>query len=116
MAQATDSDTGVIWPADHFVDPAQRLAMPGRATAVRQVMLGVRPEDIHLPGPTSDFTSEVSIDYAEMTGFFSRSGGAAILASLPPHSHVSLDAVTSFSFSRRDMHIFDKESGQRIEI
>jgi ABC-type sugar transport system ATPase subunit len=120
MAQAAYSEADVIWPADHFADSAQRLAMPGRATATRRVILGVRPEDIHLPNPTDDFTIEVSVDFAELTGpnmiVFSRLGGASILASLPPHSHVSVDAVTSFSFSRRDIHIFDQESGQRIEI
>ncbi len=101
----------------------QRLALPGVKTGAgagpRQVILGLRPEDIHLADPADGHAIAATVDFAELTGpdviVFARHGGNPLVASLPPHSHVPPDAKVEFSFARRNMHLFDRETGRRIE-
>ena len=98
----------------------QRLQLPGEGQTGRKVTLGVRPEDIHLGDPDDDLMIETVIDFAEPTGpnviVLSRLNGFPILASLPPHSHVTADEIARFTFSRRNLHVFDRESGKRIDL
>jgi multiple sugar transport system ATP-binding protein len=115
MIEATMDKDGL-----HLDGSMQHLALAGGKTEARKVILGVRPEDIHLADPSDDFVIEAAVDFAELTGpniiVFARLNGTPIIASLPPHSHVAADTLAKFSFSRRDMHLFDKETGKRIEI
>src|SRR5690606_18052183 len=97
----------------------QRLALPGAGAGPRQVVLGLRPEDLHLADPADEHAIAATVDFAELTGpdviVFARHGGNPLVASLPPHSHVPPDAKVEFSFARRNMHIFDRETGRRID-
>ena len=98
--------------------PPQPLA--GITGPPRKVILGLRPEDIRIADPADDMAIEVTIDFAELTGpnvlVFARMNGNPIIASLPPHSDIRPDTVVRFTFSRRDIHLFDKGSGKRIDI
>ena len=115
MIEATMDGQGLLIDGS-----TQRLSLPGTWNPGRKVVLGVRPEDIHLADPHDDVAIETTVDFAELTGpnviVFSRLNGIPILASLPPHSHVTADERARFTFSRRDMHLFDRESGKRINI
>jgi multiple sugar transport system ATP-binding protein len=97
----------------------QRLALPGSGGAPRRVVLGLRPEDVHLATPADDHVIEATVDFAELTGpdiiVFARHGGNPLVASVPPHSRIEPDSSAQFSFSQRSMHIFDRETGRRIE-
>ena len=97
----------------------QRLALAARADAPREVILGLRPEDLHLADAQEELAIEATVDFAEPTGpaliVFARDGGNPLVASLPPHLHIAPDSRVRFSFSRKNMHLFDKASGRRIE-
>ena len=115
MIEATMDGQGLL-----FDGTTQRLPLAGAGDPGRKFILGLRPEAIHLGDPDDDFVIETTVDFAELTGpnviIFSRLNGLPILASLPPHSHVPADEGARLSFSRRDMHLFDRESGKRIDI
>ena len=115
MIEATLDEQGLLLDGT-----TQHLPLSGVSALGRKVFLGVRPEDIHLADPHHDFAIETTVDFAELTGpnviVFSRLNGVPILASLPPHSHVAADKGAKFTFSRRDMHLFDRESGKRIDF
>ena len=97
----------------------KRLALPGSGAAPRRVILGLRPEDVRLATPADDHVIEATVDFAELTGpdiiVFARHGGNPLVASLPPHSRIAPDSSAQFSFSQRNMHVFDRETGRRIE-
>ena len=100
-------------------ESGQRLALTAPADAPREVILGLRPEDLHLADAQEERAIEATVDFAEPTGpaliVFARHGGNPLVASLPPHLHVAPDSRIRLSFSRKNMHIFDKASGKRIE-
>ncbi|HNL10393.1 MAG TPA: TOBE domain-containing protein [Turneriella sp.] len=96
----------------------ERLALSGSTGAPRRVILGLRPEDVHLANPSDDHVIEATVDFAELTGpdiiVFARHGGNPLVASLAPHSRIEPDTRVRFSFAQRNMHIFDRETGRRI--
>ncbi len=104
----------------HLDGSGQTLALPAPDAAPRPVTLGVRPEDLRLADPADELAIAATVDFAELTGpdriVFSRLAGVPILASLPPHSHVTADEQVRLTFSKRDMHLFDRGSGKRIDI
>ena len=94
----------------------QRVAVPGSRDGPREVILGLRPEDLHLG--EGEHPIEAVVDFADLTGpdviVFARHGGNPLVASLPPHTHVAPDSKVRFTFSSRNMHLFDRASGRRI--
>ncbi|MCV2872287.1 sn-glycerol-3-phosphate ABC transporter ATP-binding protein UgpC [Defluviimonas sp. WL0050] len=97
----------------------QRIALPGKRSRSRQVILGLRPEDLHIADASDELVIDATVDFAEPTGpdiiVFARHGGNPLVASLPSHLQIDPESQTRFSFSIENMHIFDRETGQRIE-
>ncbi|MDI3337200.1 sn-glycerol-3-phosphate ABC transporter ATP-binding protein UgpC [Defluviimonas aestuarii] len=97
----------------------QRIGLPGKRGRSRQVILGLRPEDLHIADASDELVIGATVDFAEPTGpdiiVFARHGGNPLVASLPSHLQIDPESQTRFSFSIENMHIFDRATGQRIE-
>ncbi|MBE0412774.1 ABC transporter ATP-binding protein [Yoonia sp.] len=100
-------------------ESGQRVALTIGADAPREVILGLRPEDLHLADASEEHAIAATVDFAEPTGptliVFARHGGNPLVASLPPHLQIAPDSQIRLTFSRKNMHIFDRASGNRIQ-
>ncbi len=97
----------------------ERLALPIRGEEARAVLLGLRPEDLHLADGGEGNAIDVTVDFADLTGpdviVFARHSGNPLVASLSPHSQVAPESRIRLAFSIDNMHLFDRTTGQRIE-
>jgi multiple sugar transport system ATP-binding protein len=95
------------------------LAARLRSAAARPVVLGLRPEDLRPAAETDRMVIEAEVDFAELTGpdmmVFATRAGQQLVASLPPRARLDRDGPSRFAFSEAAMHLFDRETGHRIE-
>jgi len=114
MLEATLNEEGLRLDAS-----GQRLALPIRSVGPRPVLLGLRPEDLHLADAGEANAIDVTVDFADLTGpdviVFARHSGNPLVASLSPHSQVAAESRIRLAFSHDNMHLFDRSSGRRIE-
>jgi multiple sugar transport system ATP-binding protein len=89
----------------------------------RAVILGARPEDVHVAGngapPDERAAARVRIDLVEPLGgetllHASAAGHTRLAARVPPHVRPTLGTELTLVFDRRKLHFFDPESGARV--
>ncbi len=109
-----------------FEGAGLRLPLPGIAGATGEVLLGVRPEDVHLAGTLepgragTPFAARVEV--IELLGARAivtfALGDSEIKAVLEERQLETLgeDAEASLVFDRHRLHLFDAESGERVEV
>jgi multiple sugar transport system ATP-binding protein len=90
------------------------------ATGVKEVTLGLRPEDIHLATGAEDLTIDATADIVDLTGpelvVSAIAGEHRLIASLSPHSKIAPDDALRFGFAAGAMHLFDRATGRRIDL
>ena len=84
----------------------------------KEVVLGIRPENIHLAKDTKKKSFEMYIDIAEMTGsdyyLYGKLGGKNIIANVPSNMQIKSDTTCSMFIDTNRLHIFDKVSENLI--
>lgn len=97
-----------------------RIALPNLPTAPSQVVLGIRPEDVHFAQPEEQQTIQGRIFLVENLGmqnlisvWVKGSDSLKIRALLPTHQTWSGEEVT-LSISPQALHWFDVKNGDRI--
>lgn len=84
----------------------------------KEVVLGIRPENIHLATGTQKTSFEMYIDIAEMTGsdyyLYGKLGGKNIIANVPSNTQIKSDTTCSMFIDTDRLHIFDKVSENLI--
>ncbi|MDE5566772.1 MAG: sn-glycerol-3-phosphate ABC transporter ATP-binding protein UgpC [Anaeroplasmataceae bacterium] len=88
----------------------------------KEVILGIRPEDIY-DNPVvlqtySNAVIEVTVDVAELLGaetnIYANVDGDAIIASVPARDDLSKDSVIKLAFDMNHCHIFDVDTEETI--
>lgn len=88
----------------------------------KEVILGIRPEDIY-DNPVvlktySNSVIEVTVDVAELLGaetnIYASVDGDAIIASVPARDDLSKDSVIKLAFDMNHCHIFDAETEEAV--
>jgi len=96
-----------------------RMAIPPRAglAAGRPVVLGIRPEDVHL-GTDSPAHAALRLDSAETMGNETivtlAAGAHEIVARIPPRPLPEPGATVEAAFDVGRLHFFDPESGEAV--
>ncbi|MDZ4093674.1 MAG: sn-glycerol-3-phosphate ABC transporter ATP-binding protein UgpC [Paracoccaceae bacterium] len=107
------------------LDGAQTpLSLPGKALPLtdrpRKLVLGLRPEDIHLATDADALVIEATADILDLTGpelvVSAFAGEQRVIASLPPHTRIAPDDRLRFGFSADNLHLFDRETRRRIMV
>ena len=84
----------------------------------KEVVLGIRPEDIYLADKKEGNSFEIYVDIAEMTGsdyyLYSKLGSERIIANVPSNAEIKNDMNCCVSFNTERLHIFDKVSEKLI--
>lgn len=82
--------------------------------ANKDVVLGIRPENINLVENNTDDSLDLYIDIAEMTGadylLYGKIGNNRIIANVPSNTNVKSDTLCKVFFDSDRLHIFDKVS------
>jgi ABC-type sugar transport system ATPase subunit len=99
--------------------PAAPLSQPARASGTT---LGVRPHDLAVTSPGSGDVDAL-VDVVEPRGsellLYLRLGasgdGPELRVITPPDLEVAPDQVVGLRFDRARLHVFDRESGRRVE-
>ena len=100
-----------------------RIAIPSREglAAGRPVILGIRPEDVHLDGagPASASRATLRLEMAETMGnetIVTLSAGAhEIVARIPPRPLPAPGTAVEAGFDVARLHFFDPDSGEAVE-
>ena len=98
------------------------LAAPGEVGRVggraRKVIVGLRPEDLHLAPAAGDLTLNAKVDMVDLTGpdlvVSAFTAGQKLIASVAAHTKISPEAQLTFAFSAASLHLFDEKTGLRI--
>jgi multiple sugar transport system ATP-binding protein len=88
----------------------------------RQVIFGIRPEDIHIPqfAPPEIVAQpvEAKVEVTELMGneifLYANSGGDNFVARVDPRTRVHMDDEIQVVFNMDNMHVFDRETEQAI--
>ena len=84
----------------------------------KDVVLGIRPENIRLAKDTQQNTFEIYIDIAEMTGsdyyLYGKLNNEKIIANIPSNSQVKSDMICNMVIDTERLHVFDKVSENLI--
>lgn len=84
----------------------------------KEVVLGIRPENISLANNNQKSSLEMYIDIAEMTGsdyyLYGKLGSERIIANVPSNVEIKSDTVCSIVVDTERLHIFDKVSENLI--
>lgn len=84
----------------------------------KEVVLGIRPENIHLAKCMQKNTFEMYIDIAEMTGsdyyLYGKLGGKKIIANVPSNTQIKSDTICNMIIDTDRLHIFDNVSENLI--
>ena len=102
--------------------PADR-AEPYRSHVDKEVIFGIRPEDIHNPQFTPPEITpqhvECTVDVTELMGneifAYLKSGDNVFVARVDPRSKYNVGDQIEVVFNMDNMHIFDKETEERIK-
>ncbi|MGB8813046.1 MAG: sn-glycerol-3-phosphate ABC transporter ATP-binding protein UgpC [Paracoccaceae bacterium] len=96
---------GIAWPA---------IGGP------QAVILGLRPEDIHLATDADLSVIEATADIMDLTGpelvVSAFAGKQRLIASLPPHTKIAPNERLRFGFLAQNLHLFDAATGRRIAL
>lgn len=112
----------------HFEGEGMSLKVPPEYSSKlgsyldKEVILGIRPEDIHdwkfARDPVEDFSATASVEVTEPMGseIFAhmKTGGQTIVARLHPHSSACVGGELKVYFDMKKMHLFDKETEKSI--
>ena len=86
--------------------------------AEKEVVLGIRPENISIDNHSQNNSFEMYIDIAEMTGadyyLYGRLGGKKIIANIPSNMQVKSDIICKMFINSDHLHFFDKVSEKLI--
>ncbi len=89
-----------------------------RADLPAEIIIGIRPEALHLAAPDELLRFEATVDLVELTGpekiVFALIGTQHFTVGLPPLSAVSAGTSVAFGFSEDGLHLFDGKSGKRL--
>ncbi|HET6905811.1 MAG TPA: ATP-binding cassette domain-containing protein, partial [Rhodanobacteraceae bacterium] len=95
-------------------------AHPGlKARADREIVLGLRPEQLQLASPDERAPLRAHLEVTEPVGnevfLYLRYGATELVARVPPQSLPPAGSEVALTFAPRHLHAFDPESGRRIE-
>ncbi len=84
-------------------------------------MLGIRPEDVFLSSRGAAHAIPVVVDVIETLGaeqyvFLKLQDGAQLVARVAADFHVRAGQTLSASFAPERIHLFERESGKRLDI
>jgi multiple sugar transport system ATP-binding protein len=106
-------------PFFHSTPDALTLPLPGSYNAIagRNVVLGIRPEDVHL-GTDSPAHASLRLDSAETMGNETivtlAAGAHEIVARIPPRLLPEPGTMVEAAFDVGRLHFFDPESGEVV--
>lgn len=84
----------------------------------KEVVLGIRPENIRLAKSDNKNSFEMYIEIAEMTGsdyyLYGKLGNERVIANVPSNQEVKSDKICNVIFDTERVHIFDKISENLI--
>lgn len=117
-----DADKRTVRLGKNKADQSIPLALPGVAKAEvgANVFVGVRPEDLR--APTDNVSLPISVDMCEVLGadtlVHGQLAGQAqkITVRLPGRVRAEAGASQAYGFSADKCHLFDADSGRRIEL
>jgi len=88
----------------------------------KPIVVGIRPEDLHIDAgymnqPTAGVLN-ANVDLAELMGseiyVYAKCGETNLIAKVPPHTVVETGKDIQIAVDCNKIHLFDKESGQKI--
>lgn len=86
--------------------------------AEREVILGIRPENINLENDDSNNSFKMYVEIAEMTGsdyyLYGKLGNEQIIANVPSNQEIKKDVICNIVIDTERIHIFDKISENLI--
>lgn len=84
----------------------------------KEVILGIRPENIEIANDLFNNVFEMHVDIAEMTGadclVYGTIGGKKIIVNIPSDRKIKNDTIFKISFDTEKLHIFDNVSEMLI--
>jgi multiple sugar transport system ATP-binding protein len=100
----------------------KRMDEPLSLYTDKEVILGIRPEDIHTEkfyfNKDSNNIVEIYVDIAEMTGsdyyLYGSIGDQKLIANISPNSQIKSDTNCQLAIDTNKIHIFDKVSEKLI--
>lgn len=122
-AKLTKSDGNLVVDAGAFaVRVPENKAAPYQAYVGKQIILGVRPEDIHDPqfAPVGVHTApvEANVEVTELMGnevfLYLKSGDKNYVARVDPRNRARVGDKAQVAFNMDNMHLFDKSTEQAI--
>ncbi len=103
---------------NYFVKLPERMNESLSLYANKDVVLGIRPENISLAPSGHKGNFEMYVDIAEMTGsnyyLYGKLGSEKIIANVPSNRKIQNDTVCSIVIDTERLHIFDKVSENLI--
>ena len=106
------------------VEGGPAVSLPGRLPELsgRELVLGIRPEDLHVPGATSNEPAarvDLLVDYCERLGAenlaYGRLGTQNVVARLPHETLPAAGERLQLATLPRLFHLFDPSNGKRID-
>ncbi|HXI11374.1 MAG TPA: sn-glycerol-3-phosphate ABC transporter ATP-binding protein UgpC [Thermoanaerobaculia bacterium] len=91
----------------------------GAGSVDAEMVLGVRPEDIAVSSSDGEAGIEMALELLEPVGneifIYARAGANQVVARVPPQQLPLPGETIRLAFQSDRLHLFDRESGQRIE-
>lgn len=122
-AQLTEEDGNIMVDANvfQFALPANH-AEPYRSHVGKNIILGIRPEDIHdndfLPSRLSPAQIEASVEVIEQMGHevivYLEEGGKTFIARIDPRSRANIGGRLGMTINLENVHIFDAETEESL--
>lgn len=122
-AQLTEEDGNVVVDTNvfQFALPASQ-AEPYRSHIGKNIILGIRPEDIHdndfLPSRLAPAQIEASVEVIEQMGheviLYLEEGGKTFIARIDPRSRANIGGRLGMTINLENVHIFDAETEESL--
>lgn len=103
---------------NYFIELPERMNENLSLYTNKEVVLGIRPENIHLAENITNSSFKMFVDIAEMTGsdyyLYGKLGNKTIIANVPSNQEIKNDTVLNIIIDTERIHIFDEVSENLI--